>query len=243
MFDNLNILIVIGFVIIHLFSKHLTFGKLKLSAVMSFAAGVGLAYIVINLLPQLRHFQEVIDDSFKMSNNIFVANIIYIIILFGFTFSHISHQVDEELYKKYKDTNINKAETLHFWSDMTFHIIYNLLIGYIIISKDFGSVLQFISFFIAFGLHFLMNDWGLRHHHKNRHDKIGRYVLALSMFLGGTISLFVDFPNYVIVIFEAYITGAMILNVVKYELPSETESSIQGLILGIVTASIFFLLS
>lgn len=241
MFENLNFIMVIIFVLIHLFSQ-LTSKKLTTSILMSFAAGVGIAYIIFNLFPQLGHFQLVVDNTFN-SNNFIVTNLVYIVIMLGFMVSHVIHKIDDELYEKYCETDLEKAERSHFWSDMTFNIFYNIIIGYIIVSKEFGSSLQVISFFIAFGLHFLMNDWGLRIHHGKRHDNVGRFILAGSMLLGGLIGLFTDLPEIYVVLFESYIIGALMLNVVKYELPDDHESSLRGLIFGVIIASIFFLLS
>jgi len=97
-----------------------------------------------------------------------------------------------------------------------------------------------LTYFIAFGLHFLMNDWLLYHHHGALYNKYGRFVLSFSIFAGAAFSLFVSLPYYLVVIIEALITGALLVNIIKFELPNEGEGSIRGLLVGTICSGILF---
>ncbi len=52
------------------------------------------------------------------------------------------------------------------------------------------------------------------------------WPFVLSFFAGAAFSLFVSLPYYLVVIIEALITGALLVNIMKFELPNEGEGSI-----------------
>ena len=64
MFPNsdfiINVLVITGFILIHLSSTFLLDKKGDVQAFNSFAAGVGISYAVIHLLPHLAYFQSVL---------------------------------------------------------------------------------------------------------------------------------------------------------------------------------------
>lgn len=86
-----------------------------------------------------------------------------------------------------------------------------------------------------------MIDWGLRHHHKELYDDLGRVILSLSILIGGLLSIIIRLPHYIVVSFEAFVAGAMILSIIKYELPTENQRSIIGFVTEAVSSGILFL--
>jgi hypothetical protein len=209
---------------------------------LSFAAGVGVSYVVIHLLPQIAHSQEVLRESFGWDSDSPFKYTIYVIVLLGFVISYIVFKIDEENIQNMEKRHPESLMSLRFWSDITFFAIYNAMIGYLVLYNVYSGVFHMFIFFFAYGLHFLMNDWGLRHHYQKLYDKIGRVVLAASLFLGGVLSVFIKFPYYIVVSFEAFIAGAMILNIIKFELPADNDGSIIGFVTGITSSCILFLM-
>ncbi len=47
-------------------------------------------------------------------------------------------------------------------------------------------------FFVAMALHFVVNDHGLREHHKEAYLRTGRWVLAAAVVLGWVVALLTD---------------------------------------------------
>ena len=87
-------------------------------------------------------------------------------------------------------------------------------------------------FFIAMALHFVVNDYGLREDHKALYTRIGRWVLTAAVFAGWLVGLLVDIPEPAIAVLTAFLSGGIILNVLKEELPRERESRFWALVLG-----------
>lgn len=240
--DNLvNILVIIGFIIIHLGSSFFLSKKLNAELMMSLAAGVGVSYAIIHLLPQLAYSQGVLVDQFGWDSGIRYTHAIYAIVLLGLVVSYIMYKLDERNFSVVEKSDLTSAETAYFWSDITFYSVYNIMIGYLVISNTFSDHFYILMYFVAFGLHFLMNDWSLSHHHGEIYHKMGRFVLSLSILVGAFLSIILTLPYYVVVSIEAFITGAMLMNIIKFELPDGNQGSIKVFLIGTICSSILFI--
>lgn len=115
------------------------------------------------------------------------------------------------------------------------------MIGYLVIANTFSEHFYILTYFVAFSLHFLMNDWSLSHHHGEMYHKKGRFVLSLSILVGAIFSMIIQLPYYLVVSIEAFITGAMWMNIIKFELPDGNQGSIKSFLIGTVCSSILFI--
>lgn len=235
-----SLLIVLSFVFIHFLSVYLRLPKAILRKFISFTAGVGISYVFVHLWPQVAHAQSEAEEAIVWLEGHFLHYAFYLMALFGLA---IFYSMDRLIARAYEDkdkTDPNLVESKLFWSHIALFALYNAMIGYLLSHRDdSGSTL--IIFFIAFSLHFVTNDWGLRHHHEAVYDKYGRYVLSLSIFAGFLLGVLADFPEYAIGSVEALITGAMTLNVIKHELPSEREGNLEGFLIGLASSGLLFI--
>ena len=62
--------------------------------------------------------------------------------------------------------------------------VYNALIGYLFLHRLAAGLKDLLLFFVAMALHFVVNDHGLREHHKDAYLRKGRWVLAAAVVLG-----------------------------------------------------------
>lgn len=236
------LLVIIGFVIIHIIPKFKALSVLNSRTLISFSAGVGVAYVVINLFPYLSYSQLVLNQRFGWGDNKIFDYTIYVVLLFGFVFSYMFYKLDEKEMSKLEKNDPDTFKFIYFWSEISFYAIYNLMIGYLVATGSMKINTNLLIYFIAFGLHFLMIGCVLRYHHQDKYDRFGWVVLAASVFFGGTLGIFVKLPIYIVSLFKAFITGVMTLNVIKFELPGENEGSLKGFLTGVIIATILFLL-
>ncbi|WP_143079457.1 hypothetical protein [Alkalibacterium subtropicum] len=230
-----------AFVIIHFFSIHLKFEKIGLRRFISFSAGVGIAYVFIHLWPAVAHTQAIAEEHIQWLEGHVMHYALYMVALSGLVLVYV---LDRLISKAYEDEEIRKpnvTESALFWSHIAFFSLYNMMIGYLLTYRNVLNT-SLLIFFVAFALHFITNDWGLRHHHEEAYDHYGRQILSISILIGYLIGHWSDFPEYFIGSVEAFVTGAMTLNVVKHELPSEREGNLEGFITGVLSASFLFIL-
>ncbi len=81
-------------------------------------------------------------------------------------------------------------------------------------------------------MHFLVNDYGLRHHHEEVYDRTGRWILAVAIIGGWSLGNIFSLHEAVLGALFAFIAGAIIFNVLKEELPEERESRYRAFALG-----------
>jgi hypothetical protein len=79
---------------------------------------------------------------------------------------------------------------------------------------------------------FIVNDHGLHRLHGELYDDRGRWVLVLAVFLGWAINALVNVHPVGPALFQAFIAGGVLLNVLKEELPQERESRYWAFTLG-----------
>jgi zinc transporter ZupT len=84
----------------------------------------------------------------------------------------------------------------------------------------------------AMALHFIVVDYGLRTHHKDIYNRKGRWLLALAVLIGWGIGVLTEIPEAALALLFAFLSGGIILNVLKEELPEDRESSFWAFSIG-----------
>ena len=232
-------ILAIGFVLIHFFSIYISLPEPLLRKFVSFSAGVGIAYVFIHLWPQVAHTQALAEQELHWLEGHLLHYALYIIALLGLAVFYTMDRLIARAYEIEDKTDPNLIESHLFWAHIGFFALYNAMIGYLLNHLDEPDT-SLLIFSIAFALHFVTNDWGLRHHHEIVYDKYGRYILSLAILAGFAAGAISDFPEYFIGSVEAFVAGAMTLNVIKHELPSEREGNLEGFLLGIISAGLLF---
>lgn len=237
---NISLLLVIAFVLIHFFSKYLFLPKAFLRSFISFSAGVGISYVFVHLWPGVAHSQLVVEARIPGFDSHFLQYALYIVALSGLVIFYALDSLIARAYIRDDIQDPNVLESSIFKADIGFFALYNAMIGYLLTDMKIQGT-SLIVFFIAFGLHFITNDWGLRRHHENAYDKYGRWVLSFSILAGYGLGLVTNFPEFLVGSIEAFVTGAMTLNVIKHELPSVEDGNLEGFLAGVISAGLLFL--
>ena len=113
-----------------------------------------------------------------------------------------------------------------FWLHAGSFAIYNALIGYLLLHREEPGLwsLALFAFAFAMGVHFVVNDSGLREDHKGAYDRYGRWVLAAAVLAGWVVGLLSEVSEAALAVFFAFLAGGVVMNVLKEELPEERES-------------------
>ena len=127
-------------------------------------------------------------------------------------------------------------------------LVYNAIIAYTLPLNWRQSVPFAVLFTIAMGLHFVLSDRGLEEHYGSRFDRWPpRLALAGALLLGWALAALVAPTSGVVVsLLTAFLSGSILLNVFKEEIPSARRSHFgwfagglagYALLLGLVTAT------
>lgn len=217
---------------------HLYGGKLRFLAVtprsiwLSIAGGVSVAYIFVHLLPELAEGQEAIAEA-AGAGLTFLERHVYLIALLGLVvFYGLDRLAIQSRRRERQRGNEDTTPVGVFWLHISSFALYNLVIGYLLLDRLGTGLQSLMVFALAMALHFMVNDYGLREHHKDLYDRIGRWVVAAAVVLGWVLGLTVEFPEAWVAMLTAFLAGGVVLNVLKEELPEERESRFWALALG-----------
>ena len=191
---------------------------------LSLGAGVSIAYVFLDVLPELNHAQAEIEHVGGPLVQ-FLENHVYLLALAGLAaFYGLEILATRSRRMNHCETGKNCTHTGIFWVHIGSFAIYNALIGNLLSDAETRGVISAALLGIALALHFLVNDRSLRSHHKAPYDRLGRWILAGALMSGWAIGQVAHLHEAAVAVVWAFVAGGIILNVLKEELPEDRES-------------------
>ncbi|MCA1755801.1 MAG: hypothetical protein LC641_14105 [Spirochaeta sp.] len=203
---------------------------------ISLAAGVSLAYVFLELLPELSAAQRELEHSAGL---VFPKQA-YLLALAGIGLFYAL----EVLALASRSANLSRGGadytgTLFFGVHILFFAAYNFLIGDLLNGISSRGSLAALLLGLVLALHFYMSDEGLSRHHSHRYHTWGRWVLAAALLAGYVIGERIAADARPVL--WALVTGALILNTVKEEMPKDKESCLISFFSGAGIISLLIL--
>ena len=238
----LALVLAAGLAGVHLFSGRLQFlGASPRSRWLSAAGGVSVAYVFVHLLPDLAEEQETIREATGESLS-FLEYHVYLVALVGLaTFYGLERSARVSRGKERSAGREDSTGGGVFWLHTASFAVYNALIGYLLLHREDPGPGPLVLFAFAMGVHFAVNDYGLRHDHKGPYDRVGRWVLAAAVLAGWVVGLSFEVSEAALAVLFAFLAGGVIMNVLKEELPEERQSRFWAFALGAALYSVILL--
>ncbi|ALC92042.1 hypothetical protein AM500_21280 [Bacillus sp. FJAT-18017] len=231
-----SLVFAIGLTAVHLGSKYMGFlGFMPRSKLLSIGGGVSVAYVFIHILPELNKHQSELRESGLESELSFLEHHVYLVSMIGLA-SFYGLERMARLSKK--ETSASKRI---FWTHVLSFALYNGLIGYLLIRGESSKLSELFTFFLALAVHFIANDHSMRESHKRTYDKYGRWLLSVSILAGWVIGYFSSIDKDTIAVLFALLAGAIVLNVLKEELPEQRQSNFWAFFGGMIAYTILLL--
>jgi zinc transporter ZupT len=222
--------------IIHLWAYKWTFFESAPKNMwLSFGGGISVSYVFLEILPELHEGQHVLE---KMSILTFLEDHVFLLSLSGLVFFY---GLERLAIKSHSDKEEENYHPHVFWIHLISFAIYNMMIGYILHHREEQSFQKIFFFILAIAAHFLVNDFGFQKKFRRLYVSKGRWILALSILCGWSAGAITQISQSTFVILLALISGGIILNVLKEELPEEKEGRFKAFLLGVVLNSIALL--
>lgn len=236
-----TLIAVAGLILVHLFGAHLKFLETTPRSVwLSGAGGISVAYVFLHLLPELAKGQEAIREAASGALR-YLDQHAYLLALGGLIVFYGLERAAQQSHSKHKrNVEDETPDKQIFWLHMASFSVYNVLIGYLLVS-DFDEMRSLTFFFIAMALHFVVTDFGLREHFKQTYHRIGRWLLSAAIALGAFIGWFYEIPEVATSALVAVLAGGVILNVLKEELPEERRSRFLPFLAGATAYAVLLL--
>ena len=218
---------------VHVFAGKLRFlDGIPRSRWLSLAGGISVAYVFARLLPELAEAQERLgesaDDLFvRLEHHAYLLALTGLALFYGIERMTVRSR-DERREREGEDATGRGA----FWLSIGAFAFYTGLIGYALEDEADAGVRTLLLLAVAMALHFIVNDYGLREHHKASYTRFGRWLLAGAVLAGWLLSLIAELPETALVALLAFLAGGVVLNVLKEELPERRRSRFSAFALG-----------
>jgi zinc transporter ZupT len=216
---------------------HIFTGRIRMlddaprSAWLSFAGGVGVAYVFLHILPDLSVHQRSFAKSLGVSDR--EAEVwVYLLTLAGLVAFYGLERLAKLQPRDVREHAVWAGASGLFLLHLASFALYNALVGYLLLHREEPGFASLALYFVAMGFHFLTNDVGLRHDHKARYHDSGRWLLAAAVLAGWALGAMTEISATAIGFLFAFLAGAVVLNVLKEELPRDRESRFFPFALG-----------
>lgn len=233
----LSLAVVVLFAAIHLFAGRLRFIRMvPRSRWLSAAGGVSVAYVFVHLLPEAEHFSERVESVAALDligRPIYVLALLGVVTFYGLERWVIRNRPDGGDGRR-DGRNEGEESTPKgvFWLHIGSFGLYNILICYLLVREAEYKWSELILYAVALGFHFVVNDFGLREHHRDLYQAYGRWILAVAALGGWLAGWLVPLHPAIAASLFGFLCGAIVLNVLKEELPAERESRFWAFAVG-----------
>ena len=209
------------FILLHLFAnKLLPAERIKRLLWFSFSGGLAVSYVFVYLLPTLHQEQSAIEDKYRA---LAMESEIYIIGLIGV----VSFLLIQVIVRRH-DVSRNTS----FYTAVAFYTIYNAMISFTVLSADI-AVVQAVFYSFAIGLHIIAVAHDMYREFPVEYKRNGRYIMAGGIVAGWLFALTIELDPLSKAVIFSIISGAMIFNVFKNEIPHEREIHFPTFVIGV----------
>ncbi|MDP9021815.1 MAG: hypothetical protein M3N57_03775 [Actinomycetota bacterium] len=198
---------------------------------LSAAGGIALAYVFVHLLPELADIQAAVNESRLLAG---LDRHTYLVALAGIATFYVLEQLarrspghpDEGATNSAESSpdRPDRAERQIGWIHLASYGLYNAIIGYVLVERGHAEDASLWLFAFAMGVHFIVNDHGLRQHHGALYHRVGRWLVSAAVLGGWALGQVTSLDEAAVGLPLAFIAGGVILNVLKEELPGERQS-------------------
>jgi hypothetical protein len=189
---------------------------------VSAAAGISVAYVFVDVLPELAAQSEavrkVVDESAW-----FVEQRVYFLALLSFVVMYgIEHIVLSQRRHREGDGAGHGRDAV-YWLHLTGFAAYSLLIGYLLVERAERGVLSLALYALAMAVHFVVVNHALAEEHGEVYRRHGHWVLALTVLAGWGLGNVVEIGEIAFARLFAVLAGGVVITSLQAELPDERE--------------------
>lgn len=229
---------IVGIILItihFLTNKILPSSRIQRDRWLSFSGGIASAYVFVYVLPALHEEQTSLEseNGLAMESELYFIGLVGMLVFFG-----IQNLVNRTI--KDSEKVEESIEKRIFWVQIIFFGLYNMLISFVVIQSQVEGV-QVAFYASAVGLHFFAVAHDMWREDSKLYNKYGRYILAAGIIIGWLIGAFIEIDSFLMAVIFSFISGAMILNVIKYEMPQERHAHFKWFLIGAFSYSIIVL--
>jgi hypothetical protein len=211
------------------------------SRYISAAAGISVAYIFVDVLPELEVQRQVVVKAADGAELLFAEQRIYLLALLSFVVVYgLEHMVLVTREGRRETVATGKADAV-YWVQLAGYAAYSALIGYLVIDRAERGALALGVYAFAMAVHFLIVDHAFTEEHGRAYAPRGRWLLAGSVLVGWLIGVATPVSEPVVARLFAVLAGGVVLTSLRAELPDDRQGRFWPFCLGAVIFAAFLI--
>lgn len=201
---------------------------------LSAAAGASVAYVFVDVLPELARYQRTLltalgEDGVRFAEQrLYLLGLLSFVVFYGLEHlvlvQHEAHPAEREAAH---DERYAPAHLLAFAA-------YAALIGYLLVERAEDGAVPIAIYTAAMALHFLIVAHALRERFPVAHARWGRWLLAASVLAGWAVGMRVGTSGPTVARIFAVVAGGVVITSVQRELPGAERGRFWPFVLGAV---------
>lgn len=200
---------------------------------LSFSAGISVAYVFVHLLPEVETARGVLVRSTAGWSVPLPAILVSLFMLAGFM---LFYGLDRLVSWSRPDGDRTQDNPAGRSLDYRLHIgvfaVYAGMVGYLRVNALEEGETPVVLFAVAMGTHFLTVDHALRLDYGASYARGGCFVLAGAAITGWALGMAAELPRALMVLPLALLSGAIIAISLIEELPRENEGRFWAFLAG-----------
>ncbi|MBN1510088.1 MAG: hypothetical protein JW955_24795 [Sedimentisphaerales bacterium] len=200
---------------------------------ISAAAGASMAYVFVQLMPELSEAGKVYVGTPVMNVLGLAEAHVYVAALAGFVFFYgLEHMVawSRLAFRVGEDGSRRNAPV--FLLHVGGFAAYAALVSYMMVRGLGERPLPVTMYAVAMALHFLSVDHSLRREHGAAYERLGKYVLAAAVIAGWVCAMVTTIHGAAIAMSLGLVSGGVIMNSTIMELPREKDGRFWAFLSG-----------
>lgn len=204
-------------------------------AALSATGGVSVVYAFVHLFPELDERRSAIEglpvgagvvDWTLAAHHVYAVAFLGLALFYGLErLAQVAKTLEDEL-----GADAPHVEPV-FWVHVGGFAVYNAFIGYALVAGETGAD-SVALFAIAMAVHCYGNDRALEGRHREAYQNVGRWVLTASVFVGAAVASVTALDPVTVTVLLALLTGGIVFNAIKDELPRTRESRFWPFVAG-----------
>jgi hypothetical protein len=204
---------------------------------ISAAAGVSVAYVFVDILPELGAQQQAFNRAAGNSGLLFVEERMYALALLSFVmFYGLDHMV---LFKRKQGSeSIAHERDAVYWLHLTGFLFYSRLIGYLLTERADRGALSLAVYAVVMAVHFLVVGHSLSEEHGLDKRWSRATMLAASVLTGWLLGSTTHLSAKTFARLFAILAGGVVITSLSHELPGDRRGRFWPFCLGAVLLSL-----
>ncbi|RQH03556.1 hypothetical protein EA472_02080 [Natrarchaeobius oligotrophus] len=190
---------------------------------LSLTGGVSIVYAFVHLFPELDERRDALEGVSVLVWSL-AAHHVYAIAFVGLALFYGLERLATVSRDREVDRRLEPlSEDPIFWVHVGSFAVYNAFIGYALVRGETGAD-NVALFGVAMALHLFGNDEAMEQHHRELYARFGKWILAGSVVVGAAAGALYAIGDVAFATLLALLTGGIVFNAIKDELPRTRES-------------------